>query len=211
MSHRIFLPVVAGMSLLAAMPGPAQAVTEYAFAATIEETGTSFGLAEIQYTGVLTDPTLLGGEDLASLIETSDLRIDGVSQTDVEAFISMLSSPTNRFQLFVSFAGANNPDILIIVDLPGGIEADFPEIDFDLADVELVVAQINEDGILPKDMTLQSLTGTVLPEPGAASSGALALAALAALAKRRQPGGRVRSSTFSPDGGKVDERTRSPG
>ncbi len=208
MSYRSCLPVLSALALLVAAPGSAQAVTQYAFSATIADAGTSFGLAAIQYTGLLTDPTLLDGEGLASLVETSELIIDGVPQTGVQAVVLMLSSPTNRFELFVSFDGANNPDITIVVDLPGGIEADFPEIDFELADVQFLVAEINEDGILPKDMTLHSLTGTVLPEPAAAGSGALSAFTLAALARRRQERGRVRSSTFPPDGGKVDERTR---
>jgi len=191
MSYRSCLSVVSGVWLLVVAPGSAQAVTQYAFSATIADTGTSFGLADIQYTGLLTDPTLLGGEGLASLVETSELLIDGVPQTGVEAVVLMLSSPPNRFELFVRFDGVNNPDITIVVDLPGGIEADFPEIDFDLAGVQFVVAEINEDGILPKDMTLHSLTGTVLPEPAAVSSGALAAFTLAALARRRQERGRV--------------------
>ena len=191
MLYRTFLPVLAGVSVLVAAPGSARAVTQYAFSATIADAGTSFGLADIQYSGLLTDPTLLDGEGLASLVETSELLIDGVPQTGVEAVVLMLSSPTNRFELFVRFDGANNPDITIVVDLLGGIEADFPEIDFDLAGVQFLVAEINEDGILPQDMTLHSLTGTVLPEPAAVSSGALAAFTLAALARRRQERGRA--------------------
>ncbi len=158
-----FASVLALLLLSAAQP--VGAVTKYAFAATIAEAGTSFGLGtSIEFTGFLTDPALLSGGGIASEVEVAALSIGGIAQSGVEAAVLLLSSPANRFELFIRFVGTNNPDITLLIDVPGGGEADFPEIDFDLAGVSLVAAEINEDGIDPKALSVTSFYGTAASE-----------------------------------------------
>lgn len=176
-----------GLAACLAFGTPAGATSRYEFAGTLAENLLSWPAGtSIAFTGLLTDPALLPGGTAASAIEIPDLRVGGVAQTGVQATVLLLSSPANRFELFVRFEGANGPDITVIVDLPPGDESAFPEIDFDLFDpaVSLVVAEMNEDGILPQPIDLTSFTGVVLPEPGAVASTA-AVATLLALARRR--------------------------
>ncbi len=158
-----FAPALALLLLTAAQP--ARAITKYAFSATTAAAGISFGSGvNVEFTGFLTDPALLPGEGIASAIEVTTLSIGGAAQSGVEATVRLRSSPPNRFEVFIRFLGANNPDITLVIDVPGGAEADFPEIDFGLAGVSLVAAEINEDGIEPVALNVASFYGTAASE-----------------------------------------------
>jgi hypothetical protein len=164
MSSRVLLYVLAAVLLSIIAAQPVRAATEYRFSATIAEGGTSFGLGTpIEFIGILTDPAVISGEGaLASEIEVARLSIGGVSQDGVAS--AVVTTQPNRLELAIQFFGTNNPDIAVKLEFPGGIEAEFPEVDFDLAEVALVTAEINEDGILPKALNLTSFSGTALSE-----------------------------------------------
>ncbi|MCL4684754.1 hypothetical protein KJ059_08385 [Myxococcota bacterium] len=158
-----FAPALALLLLTAAQP--ARAVTKYVFSATTAAAGISFDSGvNVEFTGFLTDPALLPGKAVESTIEVTTLSIGGAAQSDVEATVRLRSNPPNRLEFFIRFLGANNPEISLLIDLPGGAGADFPEIDFDLAGVSLVAAEISEDGIEPVALNVASFYGTAASE-----------------------------------------------